>query len=229
MESKSPKIKISTLIFSDIHLGDKTTRSKEILEVLAKYKCKRIILNGDILDGLNFEHLHPEHWKILTALRKLSEASEVVWIHGNHDGASQLLSRILGLKVYDEYLWTEKGKRFLALHGHQFDWFLINDLILSRIAFSFYYFLKIVNPKGNILSLFKKRNHYWQRNSRQVARGALKYAKSKDADFVFCGHTHMTDHKEKNGIVYFNTGSWVEKPTAYAMILEGQATLKIID
>lgn len=229
MEPKPKKIKISTLIISDIHLGDKTTRSQEILDVLAKYQCHRIILNGDILDGLNFERLHVDHWKILTALRKLSDSCEVVWIHGNHDGASQLLSRILGLKVYDEYLWEEKGKRFLALHGHQFDRFLINDLFLSHVAFSLYYFLKIVNPRGNILSVFKKRNHYWQRNSRRVASGALRYAMDKDADYVFCGHTHMTGVVKKNGVEYFNTGSWVEKPTAYVVIKEGKVALEKID
>lgn len=223
------KIKINTLIVSDIHLGDKTTRSKELLEILAKYQCKRIILNGDILDGLNFEHLHKEHWQILSAFRKLSESTEVVWVHGNHDAASPLLSRILGLKVYNEYHWEEKGKKFLALHGHQFDRFLINNLLLSRLAFSAYYFLKIVNPQGNILNLFKKRNHYWQRNSRQVAKGALKYAKSKNADYVFCGHTHMTDRIEKNGIEYYNTGSWVEKPTAFVTVSDGQVSLNAID
>ena len=95
MDQKS-KIKIDTLILSDIHLGSFSTRCKEVLEVLRKYEYKKLILNGDILDGLHFHRLNTAHWEILSKFRKLTATCEVVWVHGNHDAKPSVLSKLLG-------------------------------------------------------------------------------------------------------------------------------------
>jgi len=219
------KIKIDTLIISDIHLGGGSTRFLEVLKVLNDYSYKRLILNGDILDGLSFKRFHSEHWEILSKLRKLSKFCEVIWIHGNHDAAADILSRLLGIKVRNKYVWQSANKKFLAIHGHQYDRFLHDNIIISRAAFFLYDLLKRINPDGYIVNLIKKRSQTWKRNSLEVAKGALRFARSMKVDYVFCGHTHIINTAEDYGIKYYNTGSWIEKPSGFITITGGEVKL----
>ncbi|PLX27227.1 UDP-2,3-diacylglucosamine diphosphatase [Candidatus Parcubacteria bacterium] len=196
---KNIKKKINTLIISDIHLGDSSTRCKEILSLLKKYSFKRLILNGDILDGLNFNRLHTKHWEILSKFRELSAKREVVWVLGNHDAPGHVLFKLLGIKVCHRYSWIYNGKKFLAIHGHQFDKFLSNNYILSQIAFIFYDALKKIDKKRILVDYIKLHNKTWKRGSSEVAKGALRLAKLLKADYVFCGHTHKLLEKKKKG------------------------------
>ena len=225
MQIKADKIKINTLIISDIHLGDESTRCDEIIAVLSKYQYNKLILNGDILDGLNLKRLHTGHWKVLSKLRKLSKTCEVIWVHGNHDAQIEILSRLLGLQVYNKYIWQEGDKKCLAIHGHQYDRFMNNNFIISNIAFGIYYLLKKYNTSDSLINMIKNNNKTWKRNSQEVAKGALFYARILGANYVFCGHTHIIDSSENHGIKYFNTGSWVEKPSGYIIIKDGEVEL----
>jgi len=227
--TKPSKIKIDTLIISDLHLGDRHTRCQEILELLNKYDYKKLILNGDILNGLRLQRLHTGHWKILSKLRRLSKNREVIWVHGNHDAQPNILSQLLGIKVHNRYIWQAVNKKFLAIHGHQYDLFMHNNYYISRVAFAFYSFLKLINPGGYLTDLIKKHSKTWQRDSLEVARGALHLARQLGAAYVFCGHTHKIYTSEKNGIKYYNTGSWNEKPSAYVTITGDQIKLNEVN
>jgi UDP-2,3-diacylglucosamine pyrophosphatase LpxH len=218
-------IPIDTLIISDIHLGDHSTRCDKVLEVLSQYKYDRLVLNGDILNGLNLKRLHTGHWKVLSQLRKISKKCEVVWVRGNHDADNNSLSQLLGLKVTNKHFWDENGKKYLAIHGHQFDRFMHDNIILSLAAFSIYHLLKKVIGAGFLINLIRSKNKTWMRNSREVANGAIAYARLFKADAVFCGHIHMIDTAKSAGIAYYNTGCWVESPSAYAVIADGKIEL----
>jgi UDP-2,3-diacylglucosamine pyrophosphatase LpxH len=226
---QAKKIIIDTLIISDIHLGDGLTRTREILEVLNKYTCKKLILNGDILNGLRFKRFHAGHWEILSKFRKLSKSCEVIWIHGNHDAASSILSRLLGITVRNRYVWNSAGKKFLAIHGHQFDRFLNDNIIISHVAFYIYGWLKRFSPEGYLIKLIKRRSQTWKRNSFEVAKGALRLGRLLRVNYVFCGHTHIIDRAEESDIKYFNTGTWVEKPSAYLTITDAEVKLIQVD
>jgi len=227
--TKPNKIIIDTLIISDIHLGDRHTRCQEILDLLDKYDYKKLILNGDIIDGLRLQRLHTGHWKILSKLRRLSKNHEVIWVHGNHDAEPNLLSQLLGLKVYKRYIWQSENKKFLAIHGHQYDRFLNNNLIISRLAYASYSFLKRLNPSGYLTDLIRNHNKTWQRSSLEVAKGAIRLGRLLGANYVFCGHTHKIYEAESYGIKYYNTGSWDEKPSAYAMVSGNKVMFNKVD
>lgn len=40
-----------TIVLSDIHLGTSSSKTKEVTNFLKSVNCKRLILNGDIIDG----------------------------------------------------------------------------------------------------------------------------------------------------------------------------------
>ena len=120
----------NTLILSDLHLGAETSRAREATRVLKENRFQRLILLGDIFADLNFARLTKEHWKFLGYIRKLSNPKrkiEVVWVEGNHDrGLTNIMSHLVGVRVYQEYAWNYRGLRHIAIHGHQFDGFQVN-------------------------------------------------------------------------------------------------------
>src|SRR5450432_708642 len=113
---------------------------------------QRLILLGDIFSDLNFRRLKKEHWQFLSYIRKLSNPKrgvEVVWVEGNHDhGLTDVMSHLVGVRVFQEYRWHYGGLRHLAIHGHQFDGFQVSNLRLSRLGTMLYLQLQKLDLKG---------------------------------------------------------------------------------
>ena len=199
--------------------------------MLSQYTFKRLILLGDIFDNLNFGRLKKDHWNLLSNIRKLSNPKrkiEVVWVEGNHDeGLTEIMSHLIGIKVYKEYLWNLSGKKFLAIHGHQFDRFLNENVIISSIA-SFVYdtVQRWGSEKQTVARFLKSKSKGWLRLAKKVADGATEYGRHKKAKVVICGHTHQAgrfDYPDKD-IVYYNSGCWTDLPSSYLTINESGET-----
>jgi UDP-2,3-diacylglucosamine pyrophosphatase LpxH len=208
----------NTLILSDLHLGAETSHAREATRVLKENRFQRLILLGDIFADLNFARLTKEHWKFLGYIRKLSNPKrkvEVVWVEGNHDhGLTEIMSHLVGVRVYQEYQWEYQGKRHIAVHGHQFDGFVVSNVRVSYLIGTLFYLqLQKWDSKNKTLTRFLDRlGTSWQRLSSKVADGALAYARHHDASRIFCGHTHAAMQKTdaEHGIEYFNCGAWID-------------------
>ena len=214
-----------TLILSDVHLGSAMSRAQAALDVLQSERYRRLILLGDIFSDLNFRRLTSEHWRFLSCIRKLSNPKrkiEVVWVEGNHDrGLADLMSHLVGVPVYQRYVWEYAGRRHLAIHGHQFDRFVSRNLLLSRIGEQLYYQIQKIDSKAKRFSRCLDRiNTRWLRLSDKVAQGAIAYARQGDCARVFCGHTHAALSLMREGIEYYNTGSWVDARATYVTVGE---------
>jgi UDP-2,3-diacylglucosamine pyrophosphatase LpxH len=215
-----------TLILSDVHLGAECSRVQEATSLLKQSRFRRLILLGDIFADLNFRRLTKEHWKFLGYIRKLSNPKrniEVVWVEGNHDqGLTDVMSHLVGVRVYQEYAWEFDGKKHLAIHGHQFDQFIVNTLRLNYLGTLLYLQLQRLDLKGKPITRFIDRlNTRWLRMSAKVASGALFHARLKKADRIFCGHTHDAMQQEREGICYYNTGGWVDSKLTYVTVDAG--------
>ncbi|MGD0760067.1 MAG: UDP-2,3-diacylglucosamine diphosphatase [Candidatus Sulfotelmatobacter sp.] len=215
----------NTLILSDLHLGAETSHAREATRVLKQNRFQRLILLGDIFADLNFARLTKEHWKFLGYIRKLSNPKrnvEIVWVEGNHDhGLTDIMSHLVGVRVYQQYSWEYQGLRHVAIHGHQFDGFQVNRLRLSRLGTSLYLLLQKLDFKRKpVARLIDRLNTRWLRMSSKVAGGALAYAHHHGAERIFCGHTHEAIHVEKDGIYYYNSGGWVDSRLTYLTIDE---------
>lgn len=212
-----------TILLSDLHLGSEVSRAREATDFLRYAVFNRLVLLGDIFCDLNFRRLKKQHWQFLSLIRKLSNPKrnvEVVWVEGNHDrGLSEVMSHLVGVKVFQEYDWRYNGRRYLAVHGHQFDRFLINNAPLSAIGELLYLQIQKVDLKnGPIAHLLDRVNSRWLRLTPKVARGALSLAQARGADVVFCGHTHKSHQAELNGVRYYNTGCWIHDHLTYAAV-----------
>jgi UDP-2,3-diacylglucosamine pyrophosphatase LpxH len=208
------------LILSDLHLGSKVSRAKDALRVLKQMNYRRLILLGDIFCDLNFGRLNKEHWRFLSYIRKLSNPKrdvEVVWIEGNHDyGLTDVMSHLVGIRVYRQYLWESDGTRHLAIHGHQFDRLIFrNNSIVNRFVSNLYLNLQKIEPRKFYLTrMLDSFGARWQRLSPRVAKRAILYAQTHGAKRVFCGHTHQPQKIVRDGSEYYNAGSWTnDRPT----------------
>jgi UDP-2,3-diacylglucosamine pyrophosphatase LpxH len=204
-----------TLILSDLHLGSETSRAGDALRVLKENRFHRLILLGDIFADLNFRRLTKEHWKFLGYIRKLSNPKrgvEVIWVEGNHDhGLTEVMSHLVGVRVYQEYIWDYQGLRHMAIHGHQFDRLLASNLRLNYFGTLLYLQLQKLDVKGKPLArLIDRLNTRWLRMSSKVAAGAVFHASAHKVDRIFCGHTHEAIHEEHDGHHYYNAGGWVD-------------------
>ena len=215
----------NTLILSDLHLGGETSHAREATRVLKENRFQRLILLGDIFADLNFARLTKEHWKFLGHIRKLSNPKrniEVVWVEGNHDhGLTNIMSHLVGVRVYQEYAWDYRGLRHVAIHGHQFDGFQVNRVRLSQFGTSLYLQLQKLDFKSKpIVRLIDRLNTRWLRMSEKVASGALALARHRQAERIFCGHTHEALQVERDGISYYNSGGWVDSRLTYLTVDE---------
>ncbi len=214
-----------TLILSDLHLGSPISRAQDALRMLRESSFRRLVLLGDIFADLNFARLTKDHWKFLGYIRKLSNPKrkiEVVWVEGNHDaGLANIMAHLVGVKVYQEYVWEFQGRRHLAVHGHQFDRFAVNNILLSNLGSFLHLQLQKLDFKDRRFSRYMDlMNTRWLRLSSKVAAGALAHARFRDALRIFCGHTHVAVRQEKDGIEYYNSGSWTDSQATYITVGE---------
>jgi len=215
------------VILSDLHLGSEVSRASEALELLRSIRFRRLILLGDIFCDLNFRRLKKEHWQFLSYIRKLSNPkrdTEVIWVEGNHDyGLVEVLSHLVGIPAYREFVWESDGERHIAVHGHQFDNFIIkNNLLMAGLASHLYLFIQKLSHKGRFIArMLDKLNTRWQRLTPKVAEGAIAYARARGATRIYCGHTHEAATLMQHGIIYCNAGAWTNTLSTYITI-QGQ-------
>ena len=201
------------------------SHAREATRVLKENRFQRLILLGDIFADLNFARLTKEHWKFLGYIRKLSNPKrkiEIVWVEGNHDhGLTNIMSHLVGVRVYQQYQWQYGGLRHIAIHGHQFDGFQVSNVRLSKLGTSLYLKLQKLDFKSKpIVRMIDRMNTRWLRMSTKVSTAALRYARQHQGDRIFCGHTHEAAHAEEDGINYYNAGGWVDSRLTYLTIDE---------
>jgi len=220
MKKKKTKKKTHTLIISDLHLGSRVSRGRETAELLKNYEFRKLILLGDIFEDLNFNQLGESDWKLISLIGKISKTRKVRWVEGNHDmGLSKIFGFLIGAPVFKVYKWQLGKKKYAAIHGHQFDNFLSNNIFLSFLAGRIYNLVQILDFKDKKISRYIKRSSKrWLRLSDKVARRAILYARLRRFDYIFCGHTHKAMEERRGNVVYYNSGCWTDIPSTYITI-----------
>jgi len=206
-------------IISDIHLGSGVCQAKALSEFLyhIQRRTKKLILNGDLFENMDFRRLNKHHWHVLSLLRKASDDIETIWLAGNHDGPADIISHLLGLEMRAEYIFESGGRRILCLHGHKFDRFLDDHPWLTWVGDTIYGALQWIDKTHYFARLAKHNSKHYLRCHATIQEEAVKYAAKKGCDAVCCGHTHhgMTS------AFYYNCGCWTENPCTFLTVNHG--------
>ena len=209
------------LIVSDIHLGSDLNRSKDLLNVIPSIAFDRLIILGDLFDHNKLYRLRPEDWEFIEYLNFLSSSKEVIWVEGNHDEQLfNVIPPLLGIKAKKEFEWVHHGKRFLAIHGHQFDYYYIKKSFLSTVAGKIYRRLLKLEKRlrTGVFHKISRNNRSWIKSAETVSKKAMDYALDKGVDYVFCGHTHRATKLTKKKVTYFNTGCWQDRVCHFVIV-----------
>ena len=216
-----------TLILSDLHLGAVNAQADAQLAVLHS-DFDHLIINGDTVDHYDFRRFTPKHWAVLNRLRTIAQERDLVLLRGNHDWKStlsddpnagfRLLEHVLGVPMIDQHEIRVGRRKYLILHGDQFD----TTMNLSSIgdAADFIYRRVQTISRGTARWL-KAASKLVCGVVEQVKRRACSYARAHRYEGVIAGHTHFCCDEAVGDMHYLNTGCWVEQPCTY-LLLEGE-------
>ncbi len=233
-----------TLVISDVHLGTKGSKAKELVKFLKQCSCDRLILNGDIIDGWQLKKYGTwkrKHTRFFNRILKMIEEykTEVIYLRGNHD---DFLDQVLPFKVGNltitrDIMIESNGKKFYVVHGDIFDTITTNLKWVAKLGDVGYTFLLWVNSQYNQYRRRKGLPYYsLSQVVKTKVKSAVSYiddfekqlveiAKIKDCDGIICGHIHQPALKEINGLIYMNSGDWVESMSALAEDNDGNWSL----
>jgi UDP-2,3-diacylglucosamine pyrophosphatase LpxH len=216
------------IILSDLHLGSDNCEAKPLASLLSAIRhgdlpTRRLVLNGDVFDSIDFRRLKKSHWKVLSTLRKMSDEIETVWVSGNHDGPTEIVSSLLGVPVREEYAFESGGKLVLCLHGHRFDEFIETYPVATWFADRVYRLLQKLDKTHTFAKFAKRSSKTFLRCAQLIEERAVAYARWRRVDVVCCGHSHLAAANPATG--YFNSGCWTEKPCHYLAVADGKIEL----
>lgn len=230
---KKDRKQYRSIFISDVHLGTRHSNAEKLLEFLKNTEADNYYLIGDIIDGWamkNKTYWPQSHNNVVQFFLKQSKkAVKVIYVTGNHDEFLRTYSgtEMGNIKIVDETIhYGENGKKYLVIHGDQFDIVTMNAKWLSMIGGWLYdrmidlnrylqTLYKVLNISGFSLSAWAKSNVKEAVNFiGDYENVVADAAKRRCVDGVICGHIHSVANKTINDIHYINCGDWVESCTA---------------
>jgi UDP-2,3-diacylglucosamine pyrophosphatase LpxH len=227
---------LDVVVLSDIHLGTYGCRAKELLNYLRSIQPDMLILNGDIIDGWQFnKRFFPSsHMQVIRELMQfITNGSRVVYITGNHD---EMMRKYTDLHIgqftlADKLVLEIDQKMTWIFHGDVFDNTTQGSArMIAKLGSNGYGMLILFNRMVNtLLGLIGKEK---VSISKKIMAGVNKavakvndleqiastLAIKKNYDYVICGHIHQpalrTIENADGKVVYMNSGDWVEHMTA---------------
>ena len=233
-----------TIFISDVHLGTRGCKAEFLVDFLRNTDSETLYLVGDIIDGWRLKKIW--YWRtafndvVQEVLHKVQNGTRVIYIPGNHD---EIARNYIGLTVGgveirdDDIHETADGRRFLVLHGDEFDGVVRNAKWLAIIGDWAYNTAQWVNSVFNwgrrLLGL-----HYWSLSAflKTKVKSAFNYinkfetlvadtAEKRGVEGVICGHIHHAQIRRIGDVLYCNDGDWVESCTALVEDMDGQLTI----
>ena len=248
-----------TIFISDLHLCANGCEAELLADFLDNNWCERLVLVGDIIDGWrakssilklillnrNKYGIFCDVHQVRSIKRLLSKITKtkVEYVLGNHDdfleGYVDDVKEFGNLTLHRMYDYVSlNGKKYLVLHGHQFDGIIKYHECLAFLADYSYGFLLFISK---MIQWFRNKfglKGYWSLSyviKHKVKQGIeiiydfeksmVNYCKAKKYNGVICGHTHFAADKEVDGIHYLNCGDWVDSCTAIVEDYDGNFKL----
>lgn len=229
-----------TIVLSDIHLGTRWSKTKEVIRFLRKNSCETLILCGDIIDGWSLTRGKKDKWKrvhtnFLKLLLELEKTTKIVYLRGNHDDFldSVIPVNFGNIEVVRDYIYTSFGVRYYVLHGDVFDKITTRMGWLARVGDICYSILlwwnKIYNtrrirrglPYYSLAQEVKNRIKLSVSYISDYQAHIVEVAKAKKCQGVICGHIHHPEKRYYDDILYLNAGDWIESLSALTQDHQG--------
>lgn len=229
-------LRYRAIFVSDVHLGTRDAQGEFLLDFLRHTSSQYLYLVGDIFDlwkmknGWYWPTINNEIVRLV--LDKALNGTEVLYIPGNHDEAIRDYTgtEINGVRIAEEAVHrTADGKEMLVMHGDEFDAVVKHNRWITFLAFvggGFYEVLVLANRWFNHLRR-RLGFQYWSLSAyiKHKVKNAVQYMRNfetavmlesrrRKVDGLICGHIHRAAIEVMEGVIYANSGDWVESCTA---------------
>lgn len=241
MDEEHAPLEFRSVFISDVHLGTRGCQAELLLDFLKSMSCRHLYLVGDIVDGWRMKrgwYWPQSHNDVVQKLlRHARKGSIVTYIPGNHDEKIRDFCGVHfgGVVVAREIVHeAADGRRFLVLHGDEFDavvrlapWLARTGDLAYRIAIRLNTVFNRVRRRLGLpywsLSAFLKirvKNALQFIDNYETAVAAE--ARRRGVDGIVCGHIHKAEMRTIQGVAYMNDGDWVESCTALVEHFDGR-------
>lgn len=239
-------VEVRSLFLSDVHLGSSKSQASECIEMLRNYKFQTLYIVGDFIDiwSLKRKRFWPQvHTNLIRKILKRSKDSKIVYVLGNHDEfLGNFLFDMIGdwgnITICEKYTHiSATNKRYLVMHGHQFDYLSKHAKWVERFGDIGYEALLMFNRWFNF---FRKTLgfSYWSLSAyvKNKVKSAINFvsnfessvahfAENEKVDGIIAGHLHSPNIRNINGVMYYNTGDWVEHRSILIEDFDGNFSL----
>ncbi|HMO14812.1 MAG TPA: UDP-2,3-diacylglucosamine diphosphatase [Pirellulaceae bacterium] len=234
---------IRSVFISDSHLGFRYSKAEELYGFLCACQPDFLYLVGDFLDGwrLKANWYWPETYtKIMERILQLAQdGTKVFYTPGNHDDFLRgNIPLIPPIEIADEFVHTmADGRQFYVTHGDLFDSVERNSKWLSGFGTSVYDLIMWSNKRSNsVLKRLQIREFNYAHGLKRLSKKTVsmisgyktkltQHAKNIDCVGVICGHNHFPKISKRKGIIYANSGDWVEHSSALVELIDGSLVL----
>lgn len=213
---------MSTLIFSDVHVGDHKSGWEDFMRFLDKQPgVTRIIIAGDLCDCwvTRVSRALTRGAMLLDQLTQRFGSDNVTYLVGNHDADLMCLQPISKVDIRETIDLPYGPRGTLVLHGHQLDRsFYVNQFApIAKIN------AWLVNKVDRLFGIDIRK---FLMSMSDYVDGDLYDQMLMDFEFmvketyggkysyVVTGHTHTSKIKAMGNIVYINCGDWIQHRTA---------------
>jgi UDP-2,3-diacylglucosamine pyrophosphatase LpxH len=233
--------RVRAIFISDVHLGTPGCKAAHLLDFLRHYESEYLYLVGDILDGWALRsrfYWHQTHNDVIQkVLRRARKGAHVTYVPGNHD---EIARQFCGLRFGDVAISEEAvhtlldGRRLWVVHGDLADGVIRHVKWLAHVGDRLYDWLLWANRHFNVVRA-KLGFGYWSLSQylKHKVKNAVSFisdfehvlvreARRRGFDGVVCGHIHKAQIHTIDGLLYCNSGDWVESLTAIVETLDGQ-------
>jgi UDP-2,3-diacylglucosamine pyrophosphatase LpxH len=243
LDAPSPQ-KYRTIWISDVHLGTRGCQAKLLLDFLQHTESDYLYLIGDMVDGWRLKRSW--YWPqahndvVQKVLLKAQQGTRVTYIPGNHDeGFRAQIGNSFGGIVVEQNTVHElaDGRRFLILHGDEFD-LVVNYARWLAILGDYAYRAALVLNTWFNAARRRLGFGYWSLSAylKHKVKNAVGFigdfektlsdeARRQNVQGIVCGHIHHAQIRDIDGITYCNDGDWVESCTALVEHFDGQLEL----
>ncbi len=234
-----------TIFISDLHIGSSQCQADVLLDFLKYNESDVLYLVGDIVDfwALSKKVYWPKtHNTIIQKiLRKARHDTHVVYVPGNHDE---------NVREYDDYVFgdivvknsvvhvTAAGKRLLVVHGDEYDTIAKYHRWIAKLGSKGYDFLLALNRLLRAIRRFLGIQSHFSLAAfvKFKVKNAVQFISDYEEsivatlvdeglDGVICGHIHHAEIKDMGGLLYVNTGDFVESCSAIVEHEDGRLEL----
>ena len=241
-------MQVRAIFISDIHLGTRACQADRLVDFLREHPSEYLYLLGDVIDfwAMSRGEIHwsrAQNTFVQKVLRRARHGDRIVLVPGNHDEAlREYVEMAFGdIRLEREFVHDGvRGKRYLLLHGDEFDQVTRYHRWVAVLGDISYNFLVRLNTGLSWLRRHLGRPGYWslagyaKRKVKTAVEfifdfedSVLHHVRERGFDGVICGHIHWAEIKEIDGLDYMNCGDWVDSCTAIVEHLDGRFELVV--